>query len=66
MFSHYKKRMSAVGEECSIWMGTDESVGCAIACAADPMLSIFKDINDEDDQTVGCAIACAADLSVIS
>ncbi len=44
-------------------MDTDPSVGCAIACAADPLLSIFKDINDKDDQTVWCTIAGAADLS---
>jgi hypothetical protein len=44
-------------------MDTDESVWCAIACAADPTLSIFKDINDDNDQTVGCAIAHAADPS---
>jgi hypothetical protein len=63
LFSHYKKCMSAAGEECSIGMDTDKSVGCTIACAAGPTLSVFKDINDNDDQTVGCAIARAADPS---
>ncbi len=56
MFSHYNKHMSAVGEECSFGMDTDDSIGCTIA--AD---SLFKEINDKDDQTVGCAIARAAD-----
>jgi hypothetical protein len=56
LFIHYKKRMSAAGKEYFIGMDTD------IACAADPTLSVFKNINDKDDQTVGCAIAHAADL----
>jgi hypothetical protein len=59
LFSHYKKHMSAAGEERSFGMDTDASVRCAIACAAN---SVFKDFNDKDDQTVGCMIAHAADL----
>jgi hypothetical protein len=55
--------MSAAGEKCSIGMNTEESVGCTIDCAADAMLSVFKDINDKYDQTVGCANARAADPS---
>jgi hypothetical protein len=39
-------------------MDTDNSIGCAIACAAD---SVFKEINDKDDQTVEFTIARAAD-----
>jgi hypothetical protein len=49
------------GKECSIGMDIDTSVGYAIARAADPSRSIFKDINDKDDETVGCTIAHAAD-----
>jgi hypothetical protein len=55
--------MSAAGEELSIGMDTEESVGCTIACAANPTLSVFNNINDEDDQTAGCTIAHATDLS---
>ncbi len=62
MFSHYKKQMSAAGEELSIGMDTDESVGCTIACATDSSLSVINNINDEDDQNAGCAIAHAAEL----
>jgi hypothetical protein len=63
-FHHYKKHISAAGKLCSIGMDTDTSVGCAIACAADPPRFVFKDINDKDDETVvGCTIACATDPS---
>jgi hypothetical protein len=60
-FCYYKKHMSAAGKECSIGMDIGASVRCAIAHAADPPRSIFKDINDKDDETVGCTIACATD-----
>ncbi len=59
----FSKHMSAAGEECPIGMDTDNSVGYAIACAADPTLPVYKEINDEDDQTVGCTFAHATDPS---